>query len=71
MANLKENDVSMLGVIRSRNGWLTISVASTRVPTIFSLTFVFFSMICSENAVSKEGPKKEIMVRIDLFIRGE
>jgi len=26
-------------------GLLTISVASTRVPTIFSRTFVFFSMI--------------------------
>ena len=27
-------------------GTHTISVASTRVPTIFSRTFVFFSMIC-------------------------
>jgi len=30
---------------RDGGGLLTISVASTRVPTIFSRTFVFFSMI--------------------------
>lgn len=49
----------------------TISVASTLVPTILSLTFVFFSMICGWGSVSEScvGAERE-RDETDLFVRG-
>ena len=53
----------------------TISVASTRVPTIFNRTFVFFSMICVKNSYiyfrHHTRSTNESFVMVYLFIWGE